>query len=170
MKGKMIDVRYNITNDAPDISNLVNVTNTTNPLYITHNNPNLKNTRTHSVTGIYKNKFGRSTLFNAGLNLNIYENSVAWGFIYDKTTGKKEVTPDNVNGNWSGNISANIDFPLCKSEKWRMKHNAAYSIEHSVDLNGTDDGSSLIVKATRSVVDSRYVRNDMGVTFRPSSK
>lgn len=170
MKGKMIDVRYNITNDAPDISNLVNVTNTTNPLYITHKNPNLKNTRTHSVTGIYKNKFGRSTLLNTGLNLNIYENSVAWGFIYDKTTGKKEVTPDNVNGNWSGNISANIDFPLCKSEKWRMKHNAAYTIEHSVDLNGTDDGSSSIVKATRSVVDSRYVRNDMGVTFRPSSK
>ena len=80
------------------------------------------------------------------------------------------MTPDNVNGNWSGNISANIDFPLCKSEKWRMKHNAAYTIEHSVDLNGTDDGSSSIVKATRSVVDSRYVRNDMGVTFRPSSK
>ena len=42
MKGKMIDVRYNITNDAPDISNLVNVTNTTNPLYITHNNPSKK--------------------------------------------------------------------------------------------------------------------------------
>ena len=170
MKGKRIEARYSLVNNAFDIYNLVNVTNTSNPLYITHTNPNLKNTRTHSVTGSYKNKFGRSTLFNAGLNLNIYENSVAWGFIYDKTTGKKEVTPDNVNGNWNGNISVNIDFPLCKSEKWRMKHNAAYSIEHSVDLNGTDNGSSSIVKAMRSVVDSRYVRNDMGVTFRPSSK
>ena len=170
MKGKLIDVRYNIFNEAPDITNLVNVTNTSNPLYITHTNPNLKSTRTHSVTGRYKNKFGRSTLFNAALNLNIYENFVAWGFIYDKTTGKKEVTPDNVNGNWNGNLSANIDFPLCKSEKWRMKHNAAYTIEHSVDLNGTDDGSSSVVKATRSVVDSRYLRNEMGVTFRPSAK
>ena len=170
VKGKRIEARYSLVNNAFDIYNLVNVTNTSNPLYITHTNPNLKNTRTHSVTGSYKNKFGRSTLFNAGLNLNIYENSVAWGFIYDKTTGKKEVTPDNVNGNWNGNLFANIDFPLCKSEKWRMKHNAAYAIEHSVDLNGTDDGSSTLVKVTRSVVDSRYVRNDMGVTFRPSSK
>lgn len=169
-KGKRIEARYSVTTTAPDIYNLVDVTNTSNPLYITHNNPDLKNTRYHSVFGSYKDKFGRSTLFNANLNLNIYENSVAWGFIYDKTTGKKEVTPDNVNGNWNGNISANIDFPLCKSEKWRMRHNAAYAIEHSVDLSATAESPSSAVKAIRSVVDSRYVKNDVGLTFRPSSK
>ena len=154
----------------PDISNLVNVTNTSNPLYITHGNPNLDNMRTHNMSGSYKDKYGRSTLFNTALNLRFQENAVAWGYIYDKNTGKKDVMPENVNGNWNGSVSSGIDFPLCKSEKWRMKHNLAYAIEHSVDLNATDDGSSAIVKATRSVVDSRYLKNDMGVTFRPSSK
>lgn len=168
-RGKRIEAQYTIITTTPDITNLVNYTNTTNPLYITHTNPNLKNTRTHTVEGSYKDKYGRSTLFNANLSLNIYENSVAWGFIYDSTTGKKEVTPDNVSGNWNSNIGANIDFPLSTSEKWRLKHNASYTIAHSVDLNGTADGTAAIVKATRSVVDSRYLKNVLTLTYRPSS-
>lgn len=168
-RARRVEAQYSLKTSAPDITNLVNVTNTSNPLYITHGNPNLDNTRTHNLSGSYKDKYGRSTLFNTALNLLFRENAVAWGYIYDKNTGKKDVMPENVNGNWNGSVSAGIDFPLCKSEKWRMKHNAAYAIEHSVDLNATDDGSSAIVKATRSVVDSRYLKNDIGMTFRPSS-
>ena len=169
-RGRRIEAQYSLTTSAPDISNLVNITNTSNPLYVTHSNPNLDNTKNHVISGSYKDKYGRSILFNAAINLRFQKNAVAWGYIYDRNTGKKDVMPENVNGNWNGSVSSGIDFPLCKSEKWRMKHNLAYAIEHSVDLNGTDDGSSAIVKATRSVVDSRYLSNNIGLTFRPSSK
>ena len=169
-RGKRIEAQYSLATSASDIFNLVKVTNTNNPLYVTHGNSNLDNTRNHILSGSYKDKYGRSTLFNSALNLRFQENAVAWGYIYDRNTGKKDVMPENVNGNWNGSVSAGIDFPLCKSEKWRMKHNLAYAIEHSVDLNATDDGTTDIVKATRSEVDSHYLTNDMGITLRTSSK
>lgn len=40
--------------------------------------------------------------------------------------------PENVNGNWNGSVSAGIDFPLCKSEKW---HSRRGYIDESMNTN-----------------------------------
>ena len=88
------------------------------------------------------------------------------GYIYNKETGVRTVTPDNVDGNWNMNAGSGIDFPLTKNDKWRVKENANYSYNHSVDLNGTNE----TLVATRSVVRTHNVTEDLSLTWRPTDK
>ena len=164
-EGKSLMLNYSISHSAPSMVNLLNVRNDNNPLYVTLGNPNLKNTRSHSLWGQYTDKFGR-TLVNANTNVSVTENAVASGFIYDKETGVQTVTPENVNGNWNASLSAGADIPLDKDEKWRIKEDLSYSFNHSVDLNGTNE----TMVATKSVVKSGYLTEGLTLTWRPTSK
>ena len=128
-------------------------------------NPHMKNTHRHSFYGQYSDKFGK-TMFNANANVSIVQNAEAMGYIYNKETGVRTVTPDNVDGNWNMNIRSGIDFPLTKNDKWRVKENANYSYNHSVDLNGTNE----TLVATRSVVRTHNVTEDLSLTWRPTDK
>ena len=120
------------------MTSLLNIRDDSNPLYVTLGNPNMKNTHRHSFYVQYSDKFGK-TMFNANANVDIVQNEEAMGYIYNKETGVRTVTPDNVDGNWNMNIRSGIDFPLTKNDKWRVKENANYSYNHSVDLNGTNE-------------------------------
>ncbi len=147
------------------MTSLLNIRDDSNPLYITLSNPNLKNERRHTVHGDYRDKFGK-TLFNVSFNANLTENAEAWGYIYNKQTGVQTVTPENVDGNWSMNVSPSVDFAIDKNDKWRVKQKAGYTHTNSVDLSGTDES----VGATKSVVVSNYVTEDFTLTWRPSDK
>ncbi len=160
-----VNVSYNMEVSAPSMTSLLNIRDDSNPLYITLGNPNLKNERRHTVHGDYRDKFGK-TLFNVSVNANLTENAEAWGYIYNKQTGVRTVTPENVDGNWSMNVSPSVDFAIDKNDKWRVKQKAGYTHTNSVDLSGTDES----VGATKSVVVSNYVTEDLTLTWRPSDK
>ncbi|MBQ9363081.1 MAG: outer membrane beta-barrel protein [Bacteroidaceae bacterium] len=164
-RGRRIYVNYGMSTTAPAMSSLLNIRNTSNPLYITLGNPNLKNTRSHNFYSNYRDKFGR-TLFNVGTNATITENAVASGYIYNKETGVRTVTPENVNGNWNISGNTGVDFPFDQNERWRLKETVAYGYNHSVDLSGTN----LTERATRSVVGNHSLNNELGLTFRPTDK
>ncbi len=164
-RSRRIWVSYSMDISAPSMTSLLNIHNTSNPLYITQGNPNLKNTRSHNFRASYRDKYGR-TLFNVGTNASITENAVASGYIYNRETGVRTVTPDNVNGNWNWNGSTGVDFPFDKNEHWRLKENVSYGYNHSVDLSGTNQTEV----ATRSVVGNHSLNNELGLTFRPSDK
>ncbi|MBQ9640901.1 MAG: outer membrane beta-barrel protein [Bacteroidaceae bacterium] len=164
-RGRRIFAYYRMSTTAPSMTSLLNIRNTSNPLYITLGNPNLKNTRSHNFNASYRDKF-RRTLFNVSTNATITENAVASGYIYNKETGVRTVTPDNVNGNWNFSGSTGIDIPFDQNEHWRLKENVAYGYNHSVDLSGTNQTAV----ATRSVVGNHSLSNELGLTFRPTDK
>lgn len=159
-RGRRIEAQYSMTNTLPSISNLVPTVNSFDPLNLRYANPDLKNEHIHNVIASYKDKYGRSTLFNSDLYFAVMENSVAESFIYDYLSGKKEIKPENVNGNWNMQLGTSIDFALDKAERWRLKENASYQYVHSVD----------IINKERSVVGSNYLNNQLQLTFRPSDK
>ncbi|MDO4196430.1 MAG: outer membrane beta-barrel protein [Prevotellaceae bacterium] len=158
-------ISYYYGTSAPSMTSMLDIRNTSDPLNIQLSNPNLKNRHTHYFNTSYRNKFGR-TLFNANANGSYHLNSVAYGYIMDRTTGVKTITPENVDGNWNMNMRSEVDFPLTKSEKWRMKEVVGYNYNHNVDLFGVDGAE----KATRSVVGSHYINNEWRLTWRPSDK
>lgn len=156
---------YNFGTSAPPMPILLNVTDTSNPLYVTHGNPNLKNITTHYFNANYSDKFKR-VFFDATATVNILQNDVASGFIYNKSTGVRTVTPENVNGNWNLYSSTGINFPLGKSEKWWLKDNASYNFTNSVDLSGVDNDTV----ATRSVVKTHNIADGLELSFRPDDR
>lgn len=159
-RGRRIEASYSYTTSIPSISNLVPMVNSSDPLNLRYTNPNLKDEHTHQLSASYKDKYGRGTLFNCGLNVMVMENSVAQSFIYDYLSGKKEIKPENVNGNWYIQLSSGIDFAFDKAEKWRLKDNASYQFVNSVDM----------INKERSVVGSNYLNNLLQLTFQPSNK
>ena len=161
-RNRNIYANMSMSTSAPSMTSLLNIRDDSNPLLITLGNPNLKNTRNYGLNGSYNDKFGK-TLFNVSANASITENAVASGFVYDRTTGVRTVTPENINGNWSANASTGVDFPLDKKDRWRIRESVSYNYNHSVDLSGT-------TVATRSVVASSYLTDDLGLTWKPSDK
>ena len=161
-RNRNIYANLSMGTSAPSMTSLLNIRDDSNPLLITLGNPNLKNTRNYGLNGSYNDKFGK-TLFNVSANASITENAVASGFVYDRSTGVRTVTPENINGNWSANASSGVDFPLDKKDRWRIKESVSYNHNNSVDLSGT-------TVATRSVVASTFLTDELGLTWKPTDK
>lgn len=159
-RGRRIEAQYSMTNSLPSISYLVPSVNSSDPLNLRYTNPNLKDEHTHYLSASYKDKYGRSTLFNSSFNFMAVENSIAQSFIYDYMSGKREIKPENVNGNWNIQVSSGIDFAIDKNDKWRVKEDMSYQFVNSVDL----------INKEKSVVGSNYFNNLLQLTFRPSDK
>lgn len=165
-----LDLSYSMSMGAPSLMSMISFVDTSDPLMESHNNPNLKNTTNHSFSAGYRNKIKRVFFYLNG-SANITQNQVASGFIFNKDTGKRIVTPENVNGNWNANIISTVTHAFDKDEKWRMSQSLGYTFTNSVDLSGstTSEGEAE-AKATRSVVGSHGVQEELEFTYRPSDK
>ena len=164
-KSRQIQASYDLKVSAPSMTSLLNIRNDRDPLNITLGNPNLKNTVSHNVWLIYRDKFGK-TLFNVGASGVLQSNAIAYGFIYDKETGVRTTKPENVNGNWQTRFSSGVTFPLGKDDKLRLEDNVYYNYNHSVDLAGTNAA----MKATRSTVGSHYITDDISLKYTPNKE
>lgn len=164
-KNRGFNINYSLSIAAPNMMSLLNIRDDSNPLYITLGNPNLKKTKTHILGASTHFKFGKM-FFNASANGGLTENAVASGYIYNKETGVRTVTPDNVNGNWILDFHTGINLALDKDDKWRLGQNINYYHYNNVDLSGTNE--SLV--ATKSVVKTDNINEDLSLTWRPSSK
>ena len=98
-----LHVRYNARTRQPSMTNLLDITDDSNPLVITKGNPGLKPSFTHSV-------FANFNSFKAEQQRGIYSwlwfsatrNSIDNKTTYDNQTGVRTTMPMNINGNWNG--------------------------------------------------------------------
>ena len=91
--------------ETPDLYSKITRSDNSNPLAISLGNPNLKNSRKTNVSLNFSyNNNRRFKLPMAFININIHQNAVANGFTYNPTTGVYTYKPQNVKGNWYGNI------------------------------------------------------------------
>lgn len=155
---------YRMTTQAPGILSLIDQTDTSNPLMVTRPNTNQKNQQTHTLFGMYRNKFGR-VMMNASTNFALTRNAFASALIFDKLTGVSTLTPTNVNGNWNASLRGGVDFPVWR-EKIRINTQTSYAYQHSVDLTGTD----LALGTLRSTVRSHNIDEELAITYQPRTK
>ena len=161
-KSSNMYVSYNMNMSAPGMSNLLNIRNDANPLYVTLGNPNLKNSIRHSFNFKLSSKW-RKLLYNVGSFATIMQNSVASSLIFDKQTGVSTVTPQNINGTWNASVNGGVDVTL---GKFTIRDNADYHHTHSVDLSGTD----IALGAIRSVVNNNNVNDHLELVYEPTDK
>ena len=92
----------NLKSRTPDLVSMVNFTDDTNPLYITRGNSDLKNALTFdtSLSFGHRNDEKRQHFWLAG-HYNITSNALAQGYTYDTSTGIRQGSYYNVNGNWA---------------------------------------------------------------------
>ena len=163
----MFNLQYNLKHDAPSMIYLIGVTDNSNPLNIMKGNKHLKNASTHHVEMDFNKPLSRKRNLNMAANANIYTDKVALGYVYDRQTGVRTITPDNVNGNWNAAYSITYRSRLDKNDRWTFQTATGYTYINSVDLIGT---SATANRSVRSRVSSSYIIESAYLRYNPNTK
>lgn len=162
-----INLNYQMTSSAPDLTSLVNITDNTDPLNVMLGNPDLKNAHSHSVQLSF-NRFASEGMRHLNMNIgyHIDQNAVAMGFVYDKSSGIRTSKPENVNGNWG--INAGIDYGRALDKKGRFTFSTNTSADKStnVDLVSVAGASA----STHSTIHNMIMSEKFELDFHQSSK
>ena len=136
-KTKNFKLSYELTSKVPDMNRYVTIHDTTDPLNITLGNPDLTSTYHHQVVSSYTKMLPEKQML-LGIEgvYKVTTNEVAMGYTYDKATGVRTFKPDNVNGNWEGNLTLALFTPINKKKNLMLRFMAGPTYNHSVDLIG----------------------------------
>lgn len=102
-------IRYRGTTSQPLMSDLLDITDDSDPLNITKGNPGLKPSFTNTLHINYNNYIqNHQRAIMAALNYSNTRNSISNMVTYDEQTGGRTTRPENINGNW--NMSGMLMF------------------------------------------------------------
>ena len=140
----------------PNITQLLDIYDDTNPLSITMGNPGLKPSFTMNLQtnfqkqrqmklvedslGFQVPKAQRHWSFNANGSFQQTSNSVGNVVTYNETTGGRISRPENINGNWSANAGATFNIGLDTLNRWDVSGSVNGRYDHRVgyvNLNRT---------------------------------
>lgn len=105
---KVSQLRFNYrgSTSQPSMTDLLDITDNSDPLNITMGNPGLKPSFTNSMFLFYNNYFERrKASIMAHLRFNNTSNEVANKVTYDPQTGGRTTRPENINGNWNASAA-----------------------------------------------------------------
>ena len=101
-KQKSLRLNYRGSTDQPSMTDLMPITDTTDPLNITMGNPDLKPSFTNRFFLEYNNYIQhRQNAIMAFINFQTTRNSVSSMVRYNQATGGRTTQPMNINGNWN---------------------------------------------------------------------
>ena len=160
-KQHVLMFRYRGRSSTPNIEDLQEVIDITDPMSLKYGNPNLKPSFNNTFS-LYYNKFTPESMRSYSLNLYYSNtlNSVANKMTYDPQTGARTYRKENVNGNWNarGYFSFNTPF---KNKKFTMSSNAnvRYSDAVSYTTVGKDKSNQELSTTHNFAVGERLTGN-----------
>ncbi len=140
-----VDLRYNFDKQTnlrvsyrgrtsqPSMTNLLDITDDSNPLNITKGNPGLKPSFSHNINFNYhsfKAEHQRGIFSWGGVSMT--QNSIANRTSYDATTGVSTTRPENINGNWNGWFGGGFNTSLDKNNYFTFDNFTSLNYNHRV--------------------------------------
>ena len=114
-------VHYRGDTRQPEMTQLLDITDDSNPLYITQGNPGLKPQFTNSLNVYYNTyiaKHKRSIVAYA--NYRHTRNSISNLVRYNPSTGGNISRPENINGNWNLNGGLTFNTAVDSAAHWNV--------------------------------------------------
>ncbi|MBC7417992.1 MAG: TonB-dependent receptor [Pedobacter sp.] len=150
---KRLYMRYQGRTNQPSIQQLQPVRNNTNTQSVPIGNPNLKPEYSNSLRASYRVFTpGKNRSLFVNLNLSQTSNNIANSSVLLQSgpdQGKIAITPINVSGVYSGNLSSDLSLPLMPENK--LNFNINLSLNYNRDVNFTN--------AARNITNNYSVRN-----------
>lgn len=124
-------INYNPRMSQPSMTQLMEVTDDSNPLNVNTGNAGLRSSWNNNMFAEYNGYrdssrvsrfFNQSSWYLRGGYGNT-RNSIASATIYDSETGARYVRPMNINGNWNMWANVNINTALGKMKYWNFSNN-----------------------------------------------
>lgn len=95
-------INYRGTTSQPTMSQLLDITDDSDPLNISKGNPGLKPSFTNNLRFFYNNYIqNHQRALMTYVNFSTTSNSISNKVTYDETTGGRTTKPENINGNWN---------------------------------------------------------------------
>lgn len=142
--------------ELPNLMDLLDVRNETDPLMHYIGNPQLHKTRKTYGTLQYRFRTQeKSRQLNFSATYNKWKNAVATAQRYNKQTGVTTYQPMNINGNWQATANCNYTQILDKKSRWDLQNNLRFGFAHSMGF--ANDGTE---QAGRTLAFDNVALND----------
>lgn len=161
-----IYIGYDRKVTSPDMVDMVDFTNTLDPLNIRKGNPDLKDADSENVRVYYNQTLNKSRNMkhNYGLDATLYRNSLAYGYRYDRNTGVKTGMMYNVMGNASYSVTQGFNTDFGRLNCMSFGNWTGLTYRRSADMLSSDDGLP-----TKNIVNSYSVRESLTLSYSRSA-
>ena len=160
-----LNFKYYTNISQAGMVNLLALTNTADPLNIYLGNPRQKASTKHALDFSLWNNI-KKTQHQWSLNATyaIRHNAHAMAYSYNRQTGVRTWRPDNVNGNWTAELSFRYSLPLDKAKRLTLSTNTEGLYNHGVDLLADSDGD--IEHPARSSVKTTGLTENLKLEYK----
>ena len=132
-------VNYRGTTAQPSISQLLDITDNSDPLNVSMGNPGLKPSFTQNFRLFYNNFIQNH---NKGvmtyINFSTTSNSISNKVTYDETTGGRITRPENINGNWNVMGAFMFNCSIDSAGVWNINTDTNLGYNHYVSYLSLD--------------------------------
>lgn len=114
-------INYRGTTSQPSISNLLDITDDSDPLNISMGNPGLKPSFTNNFRLFYNTYIEkRQRAIMTFANFSTTSNSISNKVTYNDQTGGRITRPENINGNWNANGAFMFNTAIDSAGVWNI--------------------------------------------------
>lgn len=147
---------------SPDMVDMVDFTNSLDPLNIRRGNSGLKDMATDNISVYYDKTLSQAKQMkhHYGVEFTVIENALAYGYTYDKASGVKTGSMYNVSGNWNLNLSQSFGLQFGPLNRFELSQRTAYLHARSADLIGTEQGG-----LEKNIVNSNSISEDVSLAY-----
>lgn len=170
-----VRLRYNGRSSQPSMTNLLDVTDDSDPLNVSKGNPGLKPSWTNSLNLFYNNylaELQRGWMIHA--NASMTNNSISTAVLYDEASGKRTTMPMNINGNWNASTGVMFNTALGEKKYFNISTFTNYGFNNSVGyissspkFEGNENTTNQILNLSqKATTKSHNISERLNLNFR----
>lgn len=168
-------IRYNGRSAQPSMTNLLDVTDDSDPLNISKGNPGLKPSWTNSFNlfyNAYLPEKQRGWMVHA--NASMTNNSISTAVLYDEKSGGRITMPMNINGNWNANANVMFNSALDKEKYFNFftftrlgyTNSVSYMSNNNGNIGGNITSDDILNLSQKSTTKSLNVNERLNFNYR----
>ena len=158
-------LNYRGSTSQPSISDLLDITDDSDPLNIRKGNPGLKPSFTQSFNAFYNGYQQRHMrTYMTFVNFSTTNNSISSMVTYDEKTGGRTVKPENINGNWNVRTGVMYNMAIDTLGIWNINTFTMYGYSNHVAYVNLNQSATASKNATHDTDMSERI----GLSFRPT--
>ena len=149
-------VNYRGTTSQPSMTDLLDITDDSNPLNIKKGNPGLKPSFTQNFRLFYNTYFEKhQRALMTFVNFSTTSNSISSMVTYDDNTGGRTTRPENINGNWDARGAFMFNTSIDSAGIWNINTFTTLSYANNVGYLSLDGKTSEKNTTKQTTVDER---------------
>lgn len=158
-------INYRGTTTQPNMTDLLDITDDSDPLNVTKGNPGLKPSFTNTLR-VYYNTYlqEHQRAIMTYVNYSNTRNSISNMVIYDEKTGGRTTRPENINGNWDVSGAFMFNTALDSIGYWNINTFTNIGYNNYVGYLALDKNASSRKNTTRTT----QISEQLGGSFRNS--